>query len=478
MYDDLPAILTLGFATLLILAMGEGFYRLLGVSPDTTRKISHIGSGATVVAFRYWFHSPGSVAVVCLAFGVLLTVARRLGMLRSIHGVSRPGIGAVGYPIGVFATALLTWETPRLYVIAILLLALGDGLGGLIGDRYGKHRYDIGGHQRSVEGSSAVFLVSWLVVTVGLWEGGMETTMAVLTGAVLGAITTAVEGLSPWGSDNMTIPVVASLYLTALLPHPEQIFHHAAVALATLAIVAISLVRRSLTVSGGLAAFLMGLTMGAADWSWFAALITMFLGINLASKVGKGHKPLQGKGSQRDHVQVVANVGVGALCALGSTWVESPIWLWGCLGALGTAGADTLASELGVLWGAKPVSITTFQPVPRGVSGGVSLPGYAAAVLGGGLVAAGWWMGGGVGWTPMLAAMVGGIVGCTFDSLLGALVQVRYRCGTCDTVVEDASHCGQAAGWTRGIRWMDNDMVNLWGSGAGAITGMILWAIL
>jgi len=61
------------------------------------------------------------------------------------------------------------------------------------------------------------------------------------------------------------------------------------------------------------------------------------------------------------------------------------LFLLGFSGAVATACADTFSTEIGEAEG-NPRLITTFKRVPVGTSGGVSLPGFGAALLGSSLI--------------------------------------------------------------------------------------------
>ena len=54
-----------------------------------------------------------------------------------------------------------------------------------------------------------------------------------------------------------------------------------------------------------------------------------------------------------------------------------------------------------------------------------------------------------------------GLLGCLFDSVLGSLIQVKYRCPVCGALTERESHCGIPGKVERGWRWVNNDTVNL-----------------
>jgi uncharacterized protein (TIGR00297 family) len=185
---------------------------------------------------------------------------------------------------------------------------------------------------------------------------------------------------------------------------------------------------------------------------------------------------LVAKGGPRDAVQVLANGGVFALAAL--LWLASGWEGWRALGAtaLAAAASDTWATEVGTLTGRPPRSIVSWAHVPVGTSGAISFPGVAAAIAGAAFVALAVLT---LGWprNTAVASFVGGIVGSTIDSLLGATVQGRRWCYRCDAPTERKTHaCGAATRTVGGIPWLDNDAVNALSTAAGGLLGLLLSA--
>lgn len=221
---------------------------------------------------------------------------------------------------------------------------------------------------------------------------------------------------------------------------------------------------KALSVSGAFAAALVGfLLFGFGGGQGAAALLLFFVTSSALSRFGKRRKEalLFEKGGERDGAQVVANGGIAAVCAFllplfpGAAWPAAAL-----LGALATANADTWATELGSLAKHPPRLITTFQPAPTGSSGAVSFPGTAAALAGALLIAsvALFWK---LGVMGVAAVAFGGLSGALFDSLLGATLQVQYRCPICNRLTERRVHCNDAPTVrAQGLPWMNNDAVN------------------
>jgi uncharacterized protein (TIGR00297 family) len=208
-------------------------------------------------------------------------------------------------------------------------------------------------------------------------------------------------------------------------------------------------------------------------------LIAFFVTSTLLSKVGESKKrsrtgDIVEKGGERDAWQVIANGGVFAAAAIFSIASPSNIWWAAGAGAIGTAIADTWATEIGTLSNHDPRSILSGKLVPAGTSGGVTLAGLLAGIAGAlsmsTIATAFAWPG-----RIALAATAGGISGMLIDSILGATIQEKRWCDRCGCGTERAVHgCGTVTVHASGMHWMSNDVVNLVSSIGGAIVG-ILW---
>ena len=237
--------------------------------------------------------------------------------------------------------------------------------------------------------------------------------------------------------------------------------------------------KRALSVSGAVGAVIIGTAIfGFGGWVWGVLLITFFVSSSLLSSFKKRQKADVAekfdKGSRRDLGQAMANGGLGAGIAVASAVWPSPLWGFAFLGAMGTVNADTWATELGVLSRQMPRLITSGAPVPAGTSGGVTWGGTAAALSGGLLIGLVAWVlsGRSAGLGVVLAGGFGGLAGALFDSLLGATWQAIYRCDVCAQETEKRLCCAQPTHHSRGLLWLNNDLVNFISSFVGAVVGV------
>jgi uncharacterized protein (TIGR00297 family) len=221
----------------------------------------------------------------------------------------------------------------------------------------------------------------------------------------------------------------------------------------------------ALSRSGAVAALLVGTVAVAAGWAWGALLILYFVSSSALSKVGAQVKAQRSggiveKGGARDAVQVLANGGVFAVAAALMLVHPSGIWLAAGAGALAASAADSWGTEIGMLAKSSPRMITTWQIVPTGTSGGVSVIGLAAMAAGALFISLGAWL---LHWNAnvALAVLAGGLVGALADSFAGALFQSRRFCRHCERATERLVHdCGTRTERAGGVKWLNNDGVN------------------
>ena len=227
---------------------------------------------------------------------------------------------------------------------------------------------------------------------------------------------------------------------------------------------------RSLDLGGAAGAFVMGVVvLWSTGFGGFLLLLLFFVSSNIVGKISKKLRSRgqvaeisEKKGHRRDLMQVLANGLMAVLAAL--MWLLSlkdiALVMFGA--AVAEATADTFAGEIGRLSSREPVSILTLRPVPRGLSGGVTLLGVFAAFAASAVIALCLYL-----WFPTVsvagAVLAGtlGFAGSVIDSYLGAGVQAIYYDPEEKTFSEKEEKDGRKLELSRGIRWIDNDMVNL-----------------
>src|ERR1044071_4911808 len=192
----------------------------------------------------------------------------------------------------------------------------------------------------------------------------------------------------------------------------------------------------SLDKSGAFAAALVGTVIfGLGGWQWAILLLLFFItssGLSRAFKKRKqGLNEKFSKGSERDAGQVFGNGGLATLFAAVHAFYPVSLLPWvGFAASLAAVNADTWATELGVLNPTPPRMITDLRKrVEKGTSGGVSLFGTLASLLGAAVIAlpAAWFA---RDWTLLPIIAVAAFGDALFASPLGAAVQAMFFCPT------------------------------------------------
>ena len=221
--------------------------------------------------------------------------------------------------------------------------------------------------------------------------------------------------------------------LTSLLGHgwassPDRLAIAAAVTLA-FAVLARALrgVSRSGAVAGGFACFLLFAGAGPAA---FATLAALFLMTWVATRLGYRRKLSLGLAERREGRnawQILANLAMAALGSVAFSASGNRILLVAVAGALAEAATDTVASEIGQYRGPDARLITTWERVPTGTDGGITIRGSIAGLAAGLVVAAVATAGGMLPQAQLWIPVAAGFAGMLIDSVLGATLQQRGR---------------------------------------------------
>lgn len=212
--------------------------------------------------------------------------------------------------------------------------------------------------------------------------------------------------------------------------------------------------------------------VGTGGWWLGAVLIAFFVSSALLPNAS-------GENPARTWQQVLANGGPAlAFAALSLIGYPSP-FLLAAAATIAATTSDTWATEVGRARGGSPYSVRTWHRVPPGTSGAISAAGTIASIGGAGFIAVVASILAPAAPTPdlvsagsMVLVAASGALGSTADTILGATLQARFRCGVCGHTSESpAQHCpGHPMRHASGVPWMTNSVVNLF---AALIAGVI-----
>lgn len=189
-----------------------------------------------------------------------------------------------------------------------------------------------------------------------------------------------------------------------------------------------------LTDYGLLNSWLLGIilwtTLGFQGWSICAIY---FIFGSIVTKIGFEDKLKLGIAEARKGMRGPENVwgsaGVAALCCILPVFYPqfAHIFYVGFVSSLATKLSDTAASEIGKAYGNTTYLITTFQPVPPGTEGAVSLEGTLAGIAGSFLLTLYAIAIHFIDFTALAPCIIAAFIATNIESIIGATLQNKYK---------------------------------------------------
>jgi phytol kinase len=189
------------------------------------RKLVHILTGGIVF---FWWSFDSDIVMAGLAafpFIVILILATPSSPVEFLRRSPLGIRSSEGHPYGLVMYAI-SWTLVAYFLfddlvaasIAIAAMSFGDGMGELVGSRYGRHRY---AYNRSLEGSLAVMAATlvgilalfWLYYDILAYSGGTAPYLPLLFAVSIAAFVACLEAVTPGSVDNLVIPLVVAAFL-------------------------------------------------------------------------------------------------------------------------------------------------------------------------------------------------------------------------------------------------------------------------
>jgi dolichol kinase len=185
--------------------------------PVQSRKFLHIMTG-NIAFILPLFETREIMAFLAagpfILFTFLMSPYSPIKSMRGKTSEAGHGLGLVYYAITWTVLAYVFFDHREIIAMGILAMSYGDGLASLIGIKYGKRKYTVFKDTKSYIGSIAMFLCTFLLLVIAVvFYAEPLTTRAVTYLLCMAGVATVVEGITPLGLDNLSVPfVVAVMY--------------------------------------------------------------------------------------------------------------------------------------------------------------------------------------------------------------------------------------------------------------------------
>jgi len=451
--------------------LGATILGKFGVPKKYTRKFVHILVGFEwVILSHYMKDNLPHFFAVCLICLLLLAIDYKCKLVPAMSSEGDNAPGTVYYAVAMSVMAAVTVYAPDMILpfgVGVFCTSFGDGLAAVVGQSIKKYNPKIWG-SKTLFGTFTSFVVC-VAVPLVFTEIYKEMQLSFWHCLLIGFFAFEIELFIGYGLDNIAITLGSAALTHSLMFLPEATVRYIVPVIVTPVIIAFAYRKKALTVGGIIAAIILDLVISVTLANFgFTVLITFFVGSVIIDKIKKYYKKAKQKfevdrekrGDCRDAVQVLANGFVAGLSALLYALTEQHFFILAFVASLAEAFADTAASGVG-FFSKRVFDPFRFEKCENGVSGGMSLLGTLASLLAAAAVSATALAFGAITPVEMLFVTAAAFLGAVFDSFLGSLFQVKYKCSVCHQIVEKTEHCGERAEKYRGFSVVNNDLVNL-----------------
>ena len=448
-----------------------------GVDKRITRKIVHIFIGFEW-AILYLFHGTSyHFLIVCLAFLALLAFAYKKKLLKMISSDGENAPGTVYYAVSMSIMALTSLFEPRFILpfgVAVFATSMGDGFAGLLGQLVKKHNPKIY-RQKTLFGCLLNFVFSSTSALVFMFLFP-DMKLSLLFCLAIGLLSAGVELITGLGLDNVSVPLSVSAFTYFITVYSDVAVFYFLPIILTPFVIAFVIRKNVLTKDGVFAAVFLDVAVSLTLGNMGFALLLSFLVLGvLTDKLKRRNmQDIEEKGDKRDFCQVLSNGLVPIVSAILYFYLGNRAFFIAFLASLSEALADTAASSLGS-YSKTTFDIFKFRKCERGMSGGVSGVGTLAAIVFSFIIPAISAVFKPISIIEILFVAVIAMLGVFFDSLLGSLIQAKYRCTVCSTATEKPIHCGKSSELYSGVSFVRNDIVNALSTFFAAVFAVVFY---
>lgn len=198
-----------------VIIIAANFFKKEG--EEASRKFIHIMLANWWFIAMYFFTNWVWASIVPISFVIINYISYKKNLISVMEREKQDGLGTVYYALSLLLMSIYTFgiiKRPEVGLCAALIMGYGDGLASIVGQSIQSYEYKIGNTKKTIAGSIAMLIISFILLAVFLYSSGSN--LWILKSVIVAIILTIVEAVSIKGTDNLTVPIIATILLSII----------------------------------------------------------------------------------------------------------------------------------------------------------------------------------------------------------------------------------------------------------------------
>ena len=184
---------------------------------ELSRKFVHVGVANWWIFVIIFFENVILASILPAVFIILNYISYKKNIFSSIEREEKDSLGTVYYVVSCLILTIVSFvyfENMLFAGIGIFAMGYGDGFAAIFGDKFKSKEYKILGQKKTLIGSIAMFIFTFAAISILTLALGEFVLLGMLLIAVFA---TVIEAVSPYGIDNLTVPLLTTLIAYLIL---------------------------------------------------------------------------------------------------------------------------------------------------------------------------------------------------------------------------------------------------------------------
>lgn len=181
---------------------------------EASRKFIHILCANWWLIAMAFFDNWICAIVPPIAFVIINYISYKGDLIKVMERdeKNKDGLGTVYFAISLIPLVIFSYvltNNPLVGLIGCFTMCYGDGFASIVGKGISSKEYNILGSKKTIAGTTAMLIMTFIISLAVFCFAGTE--LYFMKSLIIALIATALEAVSPKGTDNLTVPIITSL---------------------------------------------------------------------------------------------------------------------------------------------------------------------------------------------------------------------------------------------------------------------------